>query len=74
MVVLAALLALTAAPGVMAQEQQPTVVSSGEVTTLPEAPGSFRNGSPAPETATPLPLYGLVGAVTLVLGLALRRR
>lgn len=33
----------------------------------------FRNGAPAPATATPLPLLALLGAAAVVLGLVLRR-
>lgn len=57
-----------------------TVVASGEVTGPPAVAESttttkhFRNGAPAPATATPLPLLALLGASSLVLGIALRRR
>jgi hypothetical protein len=35
---------------------------------------AFRNGAPAPATATNLPTFTLLGAATLTLGLLLRRR
>ncbi len=64
----------TASTPPSAEPESATVVSSGEVTEPPAEPGAFRNGEPAPATASPLPLYGVLGAVTLILGLALRRR
>ena len=44
-----------------------TTASAGEVT-------SFKDGSPAPNTATPLPFFALLGAGSLLAGAWLRRR
>jgi hypothetical protein len=44
-----------------------TAASAGEVT-------SFREGAPAPNTASPLPLIALLGAGSLLTGAWLRRR
>jgi cobalamin biosynthesis Mg chelatase CobN len=52
--------------------------SRDTVTTRVEAEGGevtrFRNGAPAPETATPLPLLAVLGVVSVVAGALLRRR
>lgn len=52
-----------------------TVSSSGEVeSAAPDSGGTVRAGTPAPATATSLPLFTLIGAGLLVTGAALLRR
>jgi hypothetical protein len=57
-------------------ERKPTTTetSTGEVVRRAPANTTFRNGAPAPNTATTLPLLAVIGAGALLTGLALIRR
>jgi len=59
-----------------AVERKPTTTetSTGEVVRRAPANTTFRNGAPAPNTATTLPLLAVIGAGALLTGLALIRR
>jgi hypothetical protein len=50
------------------------VVDTLRAPTPAPAPGEFREGGPAPDTATPFPLLALLGASLIGAGALLRRR
>ncbi|HEX6537460.1 MAG TPA: hypothetical protein VF041_22960 [Gemmatimonadaceae bacterium] len=64
----------TVAAPVRASPDSVTAVASGEVVDERSGTTKFRPGAPAPETATPLPLFAVAGATMLALGLLLLRR
>lgn len=63
--------ATPAEPGAMSSGGSGT---AGHDATGREADPTFRDGAPAPDTATSLPLLALIGATTLCAGLLLRRQ
>lgn len=61
------------AQGVGASRADTAARARSENTTTPAGTKSFREGAPAPNTASLLPLIALLGAGTLLVGLALIR-
>jgi MYXO-CTERM domain-containing protein len=56
------------------QQRAPQRTDSAVTTSSRTTPTEFRDGARAPDTGTPVPTVALVGAVMLLLGVAMRRR
>ena len=63
-----------ASPNTSAPSPDSTVIREHGVKPHAESPAKFKNGAPAPDTATPIPLLMLAGAALLAAGSWIRRR